>query len=95
MVFGIVGETARIAAADAMMRHKFREIGLEEEYGEVMSVVSSAPMSGSQLIPMPKNRLSAISAAFGDGGIHTQWPKIIAKLFIWPSLWSPLRFEAV
>ena len=51
-----------------------------------MSVVSSAPMSGSQLIPMPKNRLSAISAAFGDGGIHTQWPKIIAKLLSGP-LW--------
>jgi len=26
--------------------------------------------------------LSATNAAFGDGGIHTQWPKIIAKLFI-------------
>jgi hypothetical protein len=23
-----------------------------------------------------------MSAAFGDGGIQTQWPKIIAKLFI-------------
>jgi hypothetical protein len=33
-------------------------------------------------MPMPKKRLSAASAAFGDGGIHTQWPKIIAKLFI-------------
>jgi hypothetical protein len=37
-------------------------------------------------MPMPKNRLSATSAAFGDGGIHTQWPKIIAKLFITASL---------
>jgi hypothetical protein len=34
------------------------------------------------LMPIPKNRLSATNAAFGDGGIHTQWPKIIAKLFI-------------
>jgi len=33
-------------------------------------------------MPIPKNRLSATSAAFGDGGIHTQCPKIIAKLFI-------------
>jgi hypothetical protein len=38
-------------------------------------------------MPMPKKRLSAASAAFGDGGIHTQWPKIIAKLFMGRPLW--------
>ena len=30
--------------------------------------------------------LNAASAAFGEGGIHTQWPKIIVKLFIGLSL---------
>ena len=57
------------------------------KYSDDGHVASPAPISGSQLISMPKNRLSAFSAAFGDGGIHTQWPKIIGKLFIWPSLW--------
>jgi hypothetical protein len=28
----------------------------------------------------PKNKLNAASAAFGEGGIHTHRPKIIAKL---------------
>ena len=30
----------------------------------------------------PKAKLRATSAAFGDGGIYTQWPEIIAKRFI-------------
>src|SRR5215475_3588446 len=47
-------------------------------------IASAAVISGCAVVPIPKNRLSATNAAFGDGGIHTQWPKIIAKLFIGP-----------
>jgi hypothetical protein len=57
---------------------------LELVMGEAR-IASPAAMSGSPLMLIPKNRLRATSAAFGDGGIHTQWPKIIAKLFIGPS----------
>jgi hypothetical protein len=38
----------------------------------------------------PKNRLSATSAAFGEGGIHTQCPKIIANCSSGYQLWLPV-----
>jgi hypothetical protein len=39
MMFRILGETARINAADAMMRHKYAEVGLQSEYAEVIGAV--------------------------------------------------------
>ena len=48
-------------------------------------------MSGSSLMPISKNRLSAARAACGDGGFHTRWPKIMAKLFIGPSTIASYR----
>ena len=51
-------------------------------------------MSGSSLMPIPKNNLSAARTAFGDGDIHTQWPKIMTKLFIGPSTIASYRAMA-
>ena len=39
MMFRIVGELARIGAADAMMRDKYSEVGLETEYAEAIAAV--------------------------------------------------------
>jgi len=39
MMFRILGETARINAADAMIRHKYCEVGLESEYADAIGAV--------------------------------------------------------
>jgi hypothetical protein len=39
MMFRILGETARIDAADAMMRHKYDQVGLKSDYAEAIGAV--------------------------------------------------------
>jgi hypothetical protein len=39
-------------------------------------------IEGWLLIPIPKDRLSAMRAGFADDAIHKQCPKIMAKLFV-------------
>jgi hypothetical protein len=39
MMFRILGETARVNAADAMMQHKYCEVGLESEYAVAIGAV--------------------------------------------------------
>ncbi|MGC2414286.1 MAG: hypothetical protein WA459_16505 [Stellaceae bacterium] len=39
MIFRILGETPRIDAADAMMRHKYAEVGLKSEYADAIDAV--------------------------------------------------------
>jgi hypothetical protein len=39
MMFRVLGETARIDAADAMMRHKYDQVGLTSEYADAIGAV--------------------------------------------------------
>ena len=92
-VFGrhLVGSEAGVERIDLFLRSIWV---LPAETYWLARIASPAAMSDSLLMPIPKNKLSAARAAFGDGGIHTQWPKIMAKLFIGPSTIASYRAMA-
>ena len=80
-VFGrhLVGSKARVERGNLFLRFDLRLAGRDVLAGEDRLAGGDIGLS---VDANTEKQAQRHQRRFGDGGIHTQWPKIIAKLFI-------------